>query len=138
MAHDAKVYDEKPLSLMQSWRQRRRWMQGHTNVAGRYVGKLFLEGIRTRNFAMIDGAMYLIQPFFLMFTGLCLIGNLFMYDQVYDKPMIAVISFFFAIYIFWYWPNPRKSKSKGLLVVIFLPHIRLDLATGGIYWIRNA
>lgn len=74
-AHDAKVYDEKPLTLMQSWNQRRRWMQGHTNVAGRYVGKLLREGFRTRNFAMIDGALYLIQPFFLMLTGMGMIVN---------------------------------------------------------------
>jgi cellulose synthase/poly-beta-1,6-N-acetylglucosamine synthase-like glycosyltransferase len=69
-AHDARIYDEKPLRLGQSWNQRRRWMQGHTNVAGRYMGKLLLEGFRTKNFAMLDGALYLFQPFFLMITGI--------------------------------------------------------------------
>ncbi|NLJ77066.1 MAG: glycosyltransferase family 2 protein [Peptococcaceae bacterium] len=120
-AHDAKVYDEKPLSLMQSWRQRRRWMQGHTNVAGRYVGKLFLEAIRTKNFAMIDGAMYLIQPFFLMFTGLCLIGNFFMYDQVYDKPMIAVISFFSQFIYFGIGLTLEKVSLKAYWWLLFYP-----------------
>lgn len=120
-AHDAKVYDEKPLSLMQSWRQRRRWMQGHTNVAGRYAGKLFLEGIRTRNFAMIDGAMYLIQPFFLMFTGLSLIGNLFMYDQVYDKPLMAVVSFFSQFIYFGIGLTLEKVSLKAYWWLLFYP-----------------
>ena len=39
-AHDAIIYDEKPLTLKQSWVQRRRWMQGFTDVASRYFFKL--------------------------------------------------------------------------------------------------
>lgn len=120
-AHDAKVYDEKPLSLMQSWRQRKRWMQGHTNVAGRYVGRLIAEGVRTKNFAMIDGAMYLIQPFFLMFTGLGLIGNLIMYDQVYDKPAIAVVSFFSQFLYFGIGLVLEKVKLKAYWWLFFYP-----------------
>lgn len=120
-AHDAKVYDEKPLSLMQSWRQRKRWMQGHTNVAGRYAGRLFLEGIRTRNFAMIDGAMYLVQPFFLMLTGLSLIGNFFMYEQVYDKPMIAIVSFFSQFIYFGIGLTLEKVSLKAYWWLLFYP-----------------
>ncbi|MCL6634559.1 MAG: glycosyltransferase [Peptococcaceae bacterium] len=100
-AHDARVYDEKPLTLMQSWRQRKRWMQGHCNVAGRYVFRLVREGIRTRNFAMIDGALYLIQPFFLMFTGLGLISNVFMVpEQIVEKPEWAAVGFFAQFFYF--------------------------------------
>lgn len=29
LGHDAIVYDEKPLTFMQSWNQRKRWAQGH-------------------------------------------------------------------------------------------------------------
>ncbi len=35
-AHDAIIYDEKPLTLGQSWRQRKRWMQGFADVSSRY------------------------------------------------------------------------------------------------------
>ena len=35
-AHDAVVYDEKPLTLAQSWSQRKRWMQGFADVYSRY------------------------------------------------------------------------------------------------------
>lgn len=100
-AHDAKVYDEKPLSLMQSWRQRKRWMQGHTNVAGRYAFKLVREGIRTRNMAMVDGALYLVQPFFLMFTGVGLIVNITLGPEIVgDRPLWAAAGIFAQFFYF--------------------------------------
>lgn len=124
-AHDAKVYDEKPLSLMQSWRQRKRWMQGHTNVAGRYAGKLLLEGIRTKNFAMVDGALYLVQPFFHMFTGFCLITSPFLFfDQFYDKPALAatgfLIQFTYLIY-FGIGLSLEKVRLRAYWWLFFYP-----------------
>ncbi len=61
-AYDAKVYDEKPLTLAQSWKQRTRWMQGHWDVASRYFGKLIKKGIKERKLSCIDCATYLVQP----------------------------------------------------------------------------
>lgn len=54
-AHDAIVYDEKPLTFMQSWNQRKRWAQGHFDVANRYIGKLFVKGIKERNIVVLVG-----------------------------------------------------------------------------------
>lgn len=65
-AHDAIIYDEKPLTFAQSWRQRKRWAQGHFDVAGRYLHKLLFEGIRQRNIVMLDGIIHLFQPYFLI------------------------------------------------------------------------
>jgi len=81
-AHDAVVYDEKPLTLKQSWRQRQRWMQGHCNVAGRYFFKLFWEGLSTLDFRKIDGAIYLLQPYFTMLMGVALLYSLFNWRQI--------------------------------------------------------
>lgn len=81
-AHDAVVYDEKPLTLKQSWRQRQRWMQGHCNVAGRYFFKLLWSGITTLDFRKIDGAIYLLQPYFTMLTGAALLYSLFNWHLV--------------------------------------------------------
>lgn len=61
-AYDAKVYDEKPLTLKQSWNQRIRWMQGHWDVASRYFKKLIKKGIKERKISCIDCATYLVQP----------------------------------------------------------------------------
>lgn len=67
-AHDAIVYDEKPLTFKQSWNQRQRWAQGHFDVASRYIGKLLKEGIRQHNIVMLDGIVHLFQPYFLILS----------------------------------------------------------------------
>jgi len=67
-AHEAIVYDEKPLTFMQSWNQRKRWAQGHFDVAGRYIPQLFVEGIRRRNWRLLDGVLHLLQSHFLLMS----------------------------------------------------------------------
>ena len=62
-AHDAIIYDEKPLTLKQSWVQRRRWMQGFADVATRYFTKLVKKGLKERKGYVLDCALYVIQPF---------------------------------------------------------------------------
>ena len=69
-AHDAIIYDEKPLTLKQSWVQRRRWMQGFTDVASRYFFKLLKKGFKERKWFVFDCALYVIQPFFTLMIGL--------------------------------------------------------------------
>lgn len=121
-AHDAKVYDEKPLSLMQSLRQRKRWMQGHTNVAGRYAGRLLAEGIRTRNIAMIDGVTYLIWPFFWMFTGIAMVSNIFTApDIVFESPLWAVVGFSAQFIYFGLGLGLERVKPGVYVWLIFLP-----------------
>ncbi len=66
--HDAIVYDEKPLTFMQSWNQRKRWAQGHFDVASRYIPRLLYEGMRQRDFRILDGVLHLLQPHFLILS----------------------------------------------------------------------
>lgn len=61
-AHKALVYDEKPLSFMQSWNQRIRWMQGHSDVASRFAKQLFVKAIKDKDFSAFDCGIYLLQP----------------------------------------------------------------------------
>lgn len=75
-AHNAIVYDEKPLTLKQSWNQRKRWMQGFTDVSSRFFFKLLKKGIKERNFTMIDCALYTIQPFMTLLIGISAILTL--------------------------------------------------------------
>lgn len=65
-AHDAIVYDEKPLTFKQSWNQRKRWAQGQFDVAHRFIPKMLVEGFRRRDIRIWDGCIYLLQPHFLM------------------------------------------------------------------------
>jgi cellulose synthase/poly-beta-1,6-N-acetylglucosamine synthase-like glycosyltransferase len=65
-AHEAKVYDEKPVNFSQTWRQRTRWLSGHWDVAFRYMIPLIKKGIKEKKWYPIDGAIYLFQPFLIM------------------------------------------------------------------------
>jgi cellulose synthase/poly-beta-1,6-N-acetylglucosamine synthase-like glycosyltransferase len=69
-AHDAVVYDEKPLTLAQSWRQRKRWMQGYADVSSRYFFKLLKKGIMERSLTAIDCAIFTIQPVLYIIMGI--------------------------------------------------------------------
>ena len=68
-AHDAVVYDEKPLTFKQSWTQRKRWAQGQFDVAHRFIPKLLVEGWRQKDIRIWDGCIYLLQPHFLMLSA---------------------------------------------------------------------
>jgi len=73
-AHDAVVYDEKPLTFMQSCHQRKRWAQGQIDIAGRYLLPLFIKGIREKKWMYIDASLHLFQPYFTMIgTGFILL-----------------------------------------------------------------
>ena len=75
-AHDAVVYDEKPLTFAQSWRQRKRWAQGQVDVAGRYFFPLLLRGIKERKMTYIDAAVHLFQPALVMIATFFMLTNL--------------------------------------------------------------
>mgnify|MGYP001176596478 CR=1 FL=1 len=78
-AHEAIVYDEKPIDLASSMRQRLRWMQGHVYCARRYFFRLVKHSLKNKNFAQFDAALYLFQPFRFMIFILC---SLMIYFQV--------------------------------------------------------
>ncbi len=61
-AHDAKVYDEKPMTIMASFKQRLRWQQGHFQCAKEHLMPLFKQGIAERKLMKFDTAVYLFQP----------------------------------------------------------------------------
>ncbi|TBL69309.1 glycosyltransferase family 2 protein [Paenibacillus thalictri] len=68
--YDARVYDEKPLTFKASARQRLRWMQGHFDVARRYFFPLFWQGLKERNWAKLDSAVYAINVYTLFIGSL--------------------------------------------------------------------
>ncbi len=68
-ASGAIVYDEKPLTFSQSWKQRIRWMQGHADVASRFVLPLLKKAVKERKWAPVDCAVYLLQPVRILVMG---------------------------------------------------------------------
>ena len=69
-ANDAVVYDEKPLTMSQSWKQRVRWMPGHADVACRFCGKLVKKSLKEHKLAPFDCAIYLLQPLRIVVNGI--------------------------------------------------------------------
>ena len=91
-AHDAIVYDEKPLTFMQSWNQRKRWAQGHFDVANRYIGKLFVKGIKERNIVVLDGIINLFQPYFLLISTFFVICSyIYQFYPFYTNVLYAIL-----------------------------------------------
>ncbi|WP_243122778.1 glycosyltransferase family 2 protein [Haloimpatiens lingqiaonensis] len=72
-AHDAIIYDEKPLTLKQSWSQRRRWMQGFADVSSRYFFKLMKRFIKKLDLKALDCALYSIQPIVIILVGISML-----------------------------------------------------------------
>lgn len=93
-AHDAIIYDEKPLTLKASWSQRKRWMQGFADVATRYGMKLFKKAIKERNWVALDCTIYVMQPFITLAVGLAGILTFFQV-RVADGLGIFIISYLF-------------------------------------------
>jgi cellulose synthase/poly-beta-1,6-N-acetylglucosamine synthase-like glycosyltransferase len=134
-AYDAVTYDEKPLTLAQSWRQRVRWMQGHCDVASRYFFKLFKKGLKERKLSCIDCAVYLVQPIRIMAMGIITFfayfqsfypdGNLgfIQLSYLFDNPLIwdiiVFLQFMYLPFVIWY--ERREIKLK--MIFYYLTYI---------------
>jgi cellulose synthase/poly-beta-1,6-N-acetylglucosamine synthase-like glycosyltransferase len=128
-AHDTKVWDEKPIDLKSSMRQRLRWMQGHYDVAGRYIGSVLKNGIMSRKLGMLDAAFYLFQPMYVLMVtmmSLLFLGRFFDIGAltpaasilpswlVYGSTAIFYMLPILALYL-------EKVPLKGYLGLLLLP-----------------
>jgi len=123
-AHDAIIYDEKPLTLKQSWVQRRRWMQGFTDVASRYFFKLLKKGLKERKWFVLDCALYVIQPFFTLMIG---ISTILSFIQSMIPSNIFIMSYLTGDFTF---------KLIGVIQFIVTPlMLKLDKKiSAGLFW----
>ncbi|MFU7516298.1 glycosyltransferase family 2 protein [Clostridium sp. HCS.1] len=123
-AHDAIIYDEKPLTLKQSWVQRRRWMQGFTDVASRYFFKLLKKGLKERKWFVLDCALYVIQPFFTLMIG---ISTILSFIQSMIPSHIFIMSYLTGDFTF---------KLIGVIQFIVTPlMLKLDKKiSAGLFW----
>lgn len=65
--HNAILYDEQPVSFVQSWHQRMRWVKGYMQVLAKYGGRIFKGIFGKDGFSCYDlltniGAAYLLVP----------------------------------------------------------------------------
>lgn len=101
--HEAKVYDEKPLTFLASWKQRVRWMSGHVDCMKKYTVPLVKKAWKERNFLCLDTAMYLLQPsrilisvVLIMYTILSFV-NLVDIHPLFDRWTYLIITGFYHL-----------------------------------------
>ena len=117
-AHEAVVYDEKPLTLKQSWSQRKRWMQGHADCAARFLIPLFRKSFKEKDLVSFDCAVYLFQPIRFIFIGLITvmlwIQTVFPDSPFYNLKYIFPVSiwYIFVILQFLYGPLIILAENK--------------------------
>lgn len=134
-SHDAVVYDEKPLTLKQSWNQRIRWMQGYADCSGRFLLPLLKKAIKEKNLVAFDCATYLLQPFRIIVFGIITVlaylqyfypqGGLFQMNYIvpnYIWMIFLVAQFFYGPLIIM---SERKFSWKVLLAYIIYPFYNL-------------
>ena len=96
---DAIIYDEQPLTFVQSWRQRRRWTTGSLQGLQNYGGLLFREMILRRSVVCFDMYLTFLTPFaqlagaVLGITGtvLLLAGKGFVIGSIFFNGMVAAL-----------------------------------------------
>lgn len=138
-AHDAIVYDEKPLTLSQSWKQRKRWMQGFADVSSRYFFKLIKKGITSFSFIPIDCALYSIQPIIAVLIGISALSGLIQYFMMtyniisnfntviysIDFNMFTILAIIFSLMQYIYTPiilvMEKKLNCKVFFYYIMYP-----------------
>jgi cellulose synthase/poly-beta-1,6-N-acetylglucosamine synthase-like glycosyltransferase len=96
-AHDAVVYDEKPLTFARAWRQRKRWAQGQVDVFCRYFLILLEKCIVERKIMYFDAAVHLFQPALVLIASLFMITNLVSFSQ----PQYTLIFFMLIPWAAW-------------------------------------
>ncbi len=131
-AHDAIVYDEKPLTFMQSWNQRKRWAQGHFDVASRFISLLFVEGFRRKDVRLLDGILHLLQPHFLILsTTFVLLSMIHQHVPFYTNilytilpgevwAVVAIGQYIFPFIVLTKIRAPLKSWFYMLLYPVFI------------------
>ena len=77
---DAIVYDEQPLTFMQSWSQRSRWTVGHLQCMKTYTGELAKGVVEHKTLMNFDGLLYMFGIPMMIITLLLLAINTILYS----------------------------------------------------------
>lgn len=119
-AHDAIVYDEKPLTLKQSWKQRKRWQQGFTDVSSRFFFKLLWKGIKEFDIVALDCAFYTITPYTVIIMGIS--TTLTFAQSMFNIPMNVFLIKFLLNSTFGI-----GDKAWNIIMIIQLTYLPLVL-----------
>jgi len=97
-----RIYDEKPPGLYASMRQRMRWMQGHNDVAFRWVSRCLWHAARAPSIGALDVGLYLLQPLRLLTAFLVMVALLVALALDPSNPSVArAFSFSIPAVVLW-------------------------------------
>lgn len=123
-AYDARVYDEKPLTLKASMKQRLRWMQGQADCILKYSIPLIKKILTTGSFIYIDSLMYLYNPLIILLNQLIILYstlNMFIGGTSILKIEILLRSLIFQVLYMVVPLLIERVKLKDILGVIYQP-----------------
>ena len=126
--HNAKIYDEKPVTMKASLRQRIRWLQGHWDCCFRYSGPLLRRAFSKGKFACFDAFVYLIQPSKMIldaFSFVMLISKFFFPSIPIIRLILPVWFWFIALFFRYAIPILALSLEgvslKRMMAIIIYP-----------------
>ena len=132
----AVFYDEQPVTLSQSWRQRLRWSKGYFQVFGKYGGDLFKGVLKGKGFSYYDMCMtvmpaaFLLSVFAILFnTSMVIYSMLFLNEPsvVYFSIMILIRNIYSWIFLvgaittITQWKNIKTTAFKKILYTFTFP-----------------
>ncbi len=134
-AYDAIIYDEKPLTLAQSWKQRKRWMQGFADCTKRFFLPLMKKAIIERNVKALDIALYMVQPIRILLFGIVATvgyasmiappGTFFMISDVVPMYIFSIIILAQTLYGPLVMIVEKRANIKVMLGFIIYPFYNL-------------
>lgn len=131
-APKAVIYDEKPLTLSQSVKQRTRWMQGHADVASRFIPKLLKKAVKENDILAFDCSVYLMQPALLIFLLIITLASvaqlLFPSLRMWFLTTLAIPPYMWNIAMmvqllftpFILWTEGRLTKK---MLIYYIPYL---------------
>ncbi len=129
-AHDAIIYDEQPTTLSQSWKQRKRWMQGHFSCAFLYGRRIFTKFLREKSLQSFDSLVMMTYPFFYVIgcTLMAFQAVYTLFEQIDDISVRTIMVFILISIITFITQNvyslsvlvDEKKANKNLIMGLLL------------------
>lgn len=126
-AHEAIVYDEKPLTFRQAWRQRKRWALGHVEILRTYSMEYIKQTILKHNIVLLDGLIVTLQPLLAVsmgfFTALSLINLKFeLFTPVFQSiwppllwELVSTLQILYPFLVIWMDKLPMRLAKWAIV-----------------------
>lgn len=155
-AHEAIVYDEKPLTFKQAWNQRKRWALGHVEVLKTYAPEYIKQTVLRKDMALLDGVIVTIQPVLAVMMGLFTVLGLVnllipLYTPIFQQiwppllwELVSTLQLLYPFLVIWMDNLPKQVikwtfAHYPLFVYSWIPIIALSLfAKTRVSWSHTA